>query len=83
MPIALTVLMGFPHLSLRLCAPLCVWRWAFDGEMAPVMGLGGAGAGDYLGSPPATIPLCSFVCTETSFLSYNLRPFTRLLSENW
>lgn len=74
---------GFPHLPLRLCAPSCVWRRGFDGVMAPVMGLGGAEAGNYLGSPPGTTPLCSFVCMETSFLSEKLTPFTRLLSDNW
>lgn len=83
MPIALNGLMVFLHLPFCLWAPLCVWRWAFHGVTAPLMVLGQAGAGDYLGSPAVTTPFFSFVCMETSFLSYNLIPFTKLLFNNW
>lgn len=50
-------------------APLNLWRWVFDGLMAPGMSLGVAGAGYYLGAPPAVVSLCSPVCEQMSFIT--------------
>lgn len=46
------------------CAPLGLWRWAFDGLVAHEMGLGVAGQGIIWAPTPAIVLLSSFACVE-------------------
>lgn len=62
------------------CVPLGLWQSAFYGLMVPVVHLGIAGAGDYLGFPLlAIVTLCSFECVQMSFyhITRHLLPMVR------
>ena len=63
-----------PHMGSRLpvcpCAPLGVWRWAFDGLTAPAMGLGVAGTGYYM------VPQSAIACM---LLVYVLMNFFKIM----
>jgi len=57
------------HLPSCPCVPLGLCGWASDGQMAPVMGLGGARQDIIWYPPPAIVSLNSFVGMQMKFIA--------------
>ena len=67
------------YMPLCPCAPLSLWRWVFDGLMAPVMGLGGAGYGFvWMSAPQLCLSVLLCGCVDELF-SQNLAKCRRCI----